>query len=360
MRLARTPWLGQALATAAVAVAGAVAAPATEPPAPRAPQRLSETGLYGPIGIRSVAPGVEAFVPQYPLWTDGARKSRWIQLPQGARIDVTDVDAWRFPTGTKLWKEFAWGERKVETRLIWKATDSGWVFATYVWNDEQTDAVLAPETGVPQVLEVAPGKRHSIPAIADCLTCHGLAPSPVLGFSALQLSDDRDPLAPHAEPLPKGAVTLRTLVGTDRLAPRRPELAQNPPRIRERDPVARAALGYLSANCGGCHNDRGPLARLGLVLLHDVTHDDDRAAPEPAHATTVDTAGRYVVPGLAPEDSRRVAPGAPDRSALLHRLRSRRPSSQMPPLGSVVADEQAIALVRSWIESLGPTRAAAH
>jgi hypothetical protein len=32
---------------------------------------------------------------------------------------------------------------------------------------------------------------------------------------------------------------------------------------------------------------------------------------------------------------------------------SRRPASQMPPLGTVVRDEQASELVRRWIESLG-------
>ncbi len=33
----------------------------------------------------------------------------------------------------------------------------------------------------------------------DCRACHEGAPVPVLGFGALQLSPDRDPLAPHAE-----------------------------------------------------------------------------------------------------------------------------------------------------------------
>ena len=45
----------------------------------------------------------------------------------------------------------------------------------------------------------APGARYTIPAQDDCRACHEGAPVPVLGFSALQLSPDRDPLAPHAE-----------------------------------------------------------------------------------------------------------------------------------------------------------------
>jgi mono/diheme cytochrome c family protein len=319
---------------------------------PAAPARLMETGLYDSTG--QLDPRNLPFVPQYPLWSDGAEKRRWVRLPPDARIDVTDFDAWRFPVGARFWKEFSWRGRKVETRMIWKATEDEWVFATYLWNEDQTDALLAPETGVPNVVETFRGKRHSIPAIEDCNACHRSAPAVVLGFNALQLSDDRDPLAPHAEPLVSNAVTMRTLVLKNRLSNLRPEFAARPSRIRERSPVARAALGYLSANCGGCHNDRGLLDRLGLVLLHDVTRDTSAAAnaPEPAIVTAVDKASRYVMPGADADNSRIVVPGEPERSTLLHRMKSRRPSSQMPPLGSAIPDEEAVQLVQRWIESL--------
>src|SRR5262245_15706298 len=149
-----------------------------------APPRLSETGLYGSDG--NVDPRNLSFVPQYPLWSDGAEKQRWIQLPEGSKIDVSDVDAWRFPAGTKLWKQFSWSGRKIETRMLWKVAGDEWIFATYLWNEDQKDAVLAPETGVPNVFEIARGKSHSIPGIEDCHACHQASPSTVLGFSALQ------------------------------------------------------------------------------------------------------------------------------------------------------------------------------
>ena len=44
-------------------------------------------------------------------------------------------------------------------------------------------------------------------------------------------------------------------------------------------------------------------------------------------------------------------PGAPDHSALLARMRSRRPSSQMPPLGTVVSDQEAIDALTLWIQT---------
>ena len=338
-----------ALVTIAIAAAALLVADGRAESAPGLPEWLSQTGLYDETG--EVDPRNAPFSPQYPLWSDGAGKSRWIYLPGGTRIDASDIDAWRFPPGTKLWKEFSWNGRKVETRMLWKPDDE-WLFATYVWNDDQTDARLAPESGIPDVVEVAPGKRHSIPSVADCHSCHLSSPAVVLGFTALQLSDDRDPLAPHAEPLPVGALTLSSLLASDRLEPQRWDLVSSPPRVRESSPVARAAIGYLSANCGGCHNDTGQLARVGLDLLHDAGAGAD--AREPVHATAVDAPGRYVVPGHSPESSRLVAPAAPERSAVLFRMQSRRPSSQMPPLGTVLPDREAIDLVRGWIEELEP------
>lgn len=346
-------WVRAALVAAGAVVALALGTGAGRAQdAPVAPGHLAETGLYAADG--AIDPANRLFSPQYPLWTDGAAKARWIQLPPGTTIDVSDADAWTFPVGTKLWKQFAWSGRNVETRFSWRASAERWVFATYVWNDAQDDAVLAPARGIADVVDVGARRRHTIPSAADCAACHGA--KPVLGFDALQLSDDRDPLAPHGEPPPPGAVTLATLVAEDLLTPRRPEWVRSPPRIRTADPLERAALGYLTGNCGGCHDARGPLARLGLVLRHDVAAAAD--AQEPALLTAVGVAGDFVVPGVAVEESRRVAPGAPEKSAIVARMRSRRPSSQMPPLGTVVQDELAIALVERWIAGLAPAASA--
>jgi hypothetical protein len=256
------------------------------------------------------------------------------------------VDLWRFPEGTKLWKEFSFGGRKVETRMLWK-TGGDWVFASYVWDEAQADARLAPADGIPGILEIAPGKRHSIPSLADCAACHRSSPATVLGFSALQLSDDRDPLAPHGEPLRADDLTLRSLLDADLLQPARPELAVHPPRVRESDPVARAAVGYLSGNCGGCHNGARPARSPG----HEPPprRVGERARPSPP-ASPGGRGGKLPRPRSWARDEPRVAPGAPERSALLYRMKSRRPSSQMPPLGTIVRDEEAVQLVQRWIE----------
>lgn len=320
----------------------------------QAPPLLSETGLYRQ-GTLQIDAGNRPYSPQYPLWSDGAGKSRWVHLPKGSTIDITNPEAWEFPVGTKFWKEFAFNGRKVETRFLWKASRQGWVFATYAWNEDETDARRAPEDGIANAYAFAPGASHSLPSVGDCRACHDGARTEILGFNTLQLSDDRDPRAPHAEPLQPGMITLRTLLAEGLAQPYREELVVNPPRIPG-DAVTRAALGYLSANCGHCHNREGSLASVGLFLKHSAaarTWQD-----EPAVQSTVDYPSTWQVPGAPEGTSRRVNPAVPDLSAVLRRIRSRNPSSQMPPLGTGVADREGIEALERWVNQLRSVRLA--
>jgi len=311
---------------------------------PGAPALLSETGLYEASRPGAIARGVRQFSPQYPLWTDGAKKARWIYLPPGTAIDTTVPGDWTFPVGTRFWKEFSFHGRKVETRFIWRATADRWIFATYAWNGEQSDAVLAPAGGVPGVAEVAAGRRHDIPGESDCRACHGTERPGPLGFNALQLSTDRDPNAIHGEPLTPEMITLATLASEGRLAPARPELVASPPRIHASSPRTRAVLGYLAANCGTCHNPAGETSFTGPSLKHSDLADGDAVV-----ARMLGYATAWQAPGQPEGTTRMVNKALPDASALLARMRSRRPSSQMPPLGTVLRDEKAIAAIETWI-----------
>jgi hypothetical protein len=270
-------------------------------------------------------------------------------LPAGSEINVSDLANWELPIGTKFWKEFAFNGKKVETRLLWRTSRTNWVFASYVWNAAQTDAELASESGIPNVAEIAGGKRHSIPSVTECRSCHDSNRTETLGFNALQLSTDRDPNAPHAETLAPDMITLKTLADEDLMTPRRPALVSNPPRVAADSPVTRAALGYLSTNCGSCHNSQGSIASLGLDLRYTVSERPSSMMCAAALATSVNKRGHWVVPE-AQEQSRVINPGHPESSALIRRMKSRRPISQMPPIGTVVADKQAVDLLTSWVQ----------
>lgn len=318
-----------------------------------APKLLSETGLYAAPG--KVDPANLAFSPQYPLWSDGAVKSRWLHLPKGGVIDGRNEDGWQFPVGTKVWKEFVFQGRKVETRLIWRTGAASWVFASYQWNEAQTDAVLVPASGLAEVAEIAKGLRHSIPSVADCQACHENSGTEVLGFSALQLSPDRDPKALHGEPLGPGMVTLKELVQRRLIQGVREDLLSRPPRIQAANPESRAILGYLSTNCGACHRGDAPIPELGLDFRHT---GDVKPEGEPGLLTTLGQQSLFTLPGQAPVDAVLIVPGAPEKGTVPFRMASRRPASQMPPLGTVIADEEAVARIQAWIASLKPNPAA--
>jgi hypothetical protein len=301
-----------------------------------APAALRETGLYGD-GLQ-VRPDNLPFAPQYPLWSDGADKRRWIHLPPGTAIDASGPQ-WIFPVGTRLWKEFRVAGRRIETRLIEREA-GGWRFSTYAWNAAGTDATLVPPEGA----EVASprGGVYKIPGEVDCRACHEGRATPVLGFSLLQLSPDRDPGAPHAGARDGAAgENLRTLAARGLLRELPARVLAQPPRVAAATPTARAALGYLHANCGHCHNQGGPLAGLEMTL-------DPNEGVAALIGSTVGRPSRFLPPG-ASGDAVRIAAGRPDLSVVVARMRARDPLVRMPPLGTTVVDDEGLALIERWI-----------
>lgn len=340
----------------AAAVLLSLLAACSEPAAPRPPtplepglpipERLSETGLFLTGTVGTVDPRNLAYVPQYPLWTDGASKQRWLRLPEGTRIDASDPDHWRFPIGTRLWKEFSFGTR-TETRYL-ELTARGPRYAAYVWTADGSDALLAPERGVRGMPVGTAGERHDVPGRADCAVCHQGRRDGVLGFNALQLSSARDPEALHGEAVPQGALDLEQLEQRDLIGDLPAAWRAEPPRIGARSGGARAALGYLYGNCGHCHNAEGPLAPLGLDLDQPAT----AASEERVRESSFGRESRYRPPG-APA-ALRITPGAPEQSSVAYRMRTAAPAARMPPLGTRRIDAEGVALIERWITGERP------
>jgi hypothetical protein len=169
-----------------------------------------------------------------------------------------------------------------------------------------------------------------------------------LGFSLLQLSPDRDPGALHSEPTPSPGVDLAYLVHAGLVVGLPEALLEQPPRIGAATPAERAVLGYFHGNCGHCHNANGKLQNIELFLRHV-----PGATAELAVASTVGRPVKKPAPGQSPDALLRIEPGHPERSALAQRMGSRWAALQMPPLGTELVDEEALDLVRQWIQNLG-------
>jgi hypothetical protein len=278
----------------------------------------------------SLAPGVFGYAPEFALWSDGADKRRFIALPEGERIDNQDAEAWRFPQGTKLWKEFSQGDRHLETRLLQKTGPGAadWAAAAYVWRADQSDAELAPY-GAVDVL----GSAHDVPASGECFACHDGQPSRILGFSAVQLAPRS-----YDAPLRLSAEASEALL-SDTLA------TLDIPGA----PTERAALGYLHANCSHCHNQSDG-ARASSKCFNpnqSLSFDLDFTLHPQDLGTVADTAAYRTALG---EVVKRRDPSA----SKVVQLMSRRGGGlgQMPPLGSERVDERGLTQIREWIRSL--------
>lgn len=295
---------------------------------------LSQTGLYANIANKTIAAGIREFAPRYELWSDGAVKRRWIYLPPGAQIDTTDMDEWRFPVGTKVWKEFAnddSGFIRLETRLIerWGPNVSDWWMGAFVWNPAESDATYLAD-GATDVR----GTQHDVPAANQCMSCHAGAADRLLGFSAVQLSYN-------------AAVNLTSLASDGVLSDPPPggTTYPVPGNTTESD-----ALGYLHANCGHCHSQEQNLAcyaTTGLDLRVRTT--DTSVTTTGAYVTAVDQPLTLFMGGGL---THRIVSGSPSSSGVRFRMNARGNAAQMPPQFTEVVDTAGIAIIDAWINAL--------
>lgn len=295
--------------------------PVDESAVAQLPKRLSLTGLYAAETTTAVAPDVRTFRPRFELWSDGASKRRFIWLPPGEQIDTRDMDAWQFPIGTKVWKEFSRAGTRVETRLL-QRLPGGWIGLAYLWQADGGDALAAPFGAIDAL-----GTAHNVPASNECDACHAGRRSHVLGFSAVQLAQ------PKAE-----GVNLDELVRLELLS----DVPESAPQVPGNE-TEQAALGYLHANCSHCHNTARP--KQAGSRCFDPENDLDFLLRADDAATVSQTSTYRTTAEV-------IEPGNPDDSTLLELVSQRSRFKQMPPLASEVVDDAAVALLRRWIEEM--------
>jgi hypothetical protein len=297
-----------------------------EPPTAEPPNELACTGLYADFDTKEVAKTARLYAPAVTFWSDGYEKSRWIELPDGQPIDTTDMDDWKFPVGTKVWKEFRFHDQKIETRLLWKVSDGNWAKASYVWSDDGSTATR----GEGMSLTIA-GAPYRVPGLVDCDDCHKGRKDTLLGFEAISLG----------QPAANG-VTLAMLAQENRLAPAPSKTALTI------DPGA----ATLHVNCGvSCHNSEpaanGHKSTLRLRIGFDEASSKPMASWQMLTTTVNVPATLPVWSGLV-----RIAPGAPDKSALLSSMKMLG-TAQMPP-NTTMLDFNGAAAVETFVRGLPP------
>ncbi|MCO4769548.1 MAG: hypothetical protein KDA24_05910 [Deltaproteobacteria bacterium] len=287
------------------------------------PQSLSQTGLYGDIANDVVVDAAILFEPEFPLWTDGATKRRWLVLPESGQVDTTNPDEWVFPVGTKFFKEFTRDSTRLETRLNTRTAD-GWTGVAYIWNESGDDAVRQLD-----VAEDVKGTTHDVPSAVQCLACHGGRGNFSLGFSATQL-------APETRSDLYDAGFLSDRVDAE----------------LQLEPIARAGLGTLHGNCAHCHNSRRDEQPQATSCYAPPVNDDDDPID---FSLPPDLASVEEAPAVR---TARWQLGELDDSALLDRISTRNLSladdASMPPLGTEVVDDRMVETIEAFIATLPP------
>ncbi len=314
------------------------------------PALLSQTGAFADLASLTPANGVLPYTVNVPFWSDGATKSRWIAVPGNARIGFYPTGEWSFPAGTVFIKNFELGTDdtnpaaviRLETRLIVRDANGGVYGVTYKWRADNSDAdLLTGSLSEDVTIATAGGTRTQTwhyPSGQDCLACHTTNANYILGVKTRQLNgfftypstgvaDNQLRALNHAG--------MFTPALNEADIPTYPGLV---PASNTSSSLEARVRSYLDANCAQCHRPSGvaeaywdarfdtPLANQGII-------------------------GGPLVSGFGVPNASVLTPGSLTTSMLYLRTNITG-THQMPPVARNTVDQQNVALLVSYIESL--------
>ncbi|WP_254511271.1 PQQ-dependent sugar dehydrogenase [Anatilimnocola floriformis] len=313
------------------------------------PTKLSETGLFADVKNDMPATGVIPYEINAEPWADGTTAKRFVALPGGAQLttyEKTDVQVglikgeFQFPTDGVLAKtiylETEKGKpssrRRVETQVLHYDVDT-WKAYNYIWNDEQTDATLAPDVSSDRAFSIKDaqaegGQRQQTwhhASRTECILCHTTRAASIHGFRYPQLKN------------------LSSLTSLEIFAEPPPEKIDTYPAIDDQSKTLdQRARAYLHINCAHCHR-RGGGGSASFDVQYEIPFDKTRLVTRP-------TQGTFNLPA-----AHVVTPGDPYRSVLYYRM-AKLGHGRMPQFGSQVVDTVGLKLIHDWIASLPPEK----
>jgi putative heme-binding domain-containing protein len=289
------------------------------------PRALSATGLFNATPAQTPATGVLPYDIKAPAWMDGATAERWLAIPGTETVRLYNkASEWPkesiWPKDSVLAKTLSLGKRKLETQVL-HYDGLSWNGYSYVWNEAQTDAALAPPEGAE--IDLGAGRRWKVLSRAVCLTCHNGWTGNSLTINPTQLEPARIQKLQDWKILPSKIAAAKPLV--------------NP--LDEKAPLDDRARSYLSVNCSTCHRFGGGGAAK-IILPHETPIAETNVVGVRPSLGMFDLTDPYIVAG-----------GEPSRSALLFRM-AKLGQGRMPHIGSEAVDEDGVRLIARWIASL--------
>ncbi len=321
------------------------------------PRWLSQTGIFRDVQAQIANFGVREFTINQPQWQDGAVGKHFLALPNQEKVTVFNQpqpvgavamfnSRLHYPGGTVLAKTLsvpknsdageAKSSHKIETQLM-HFDGRLWHGYSYVWNEDQTDAELAPAAGMDLTLPGPNRQRWRVHGRTECMQCHNPWPETTLAFTPEQLHQpDKGAASEWLTLVREGFVeTLdpqRNVIEPDKCVRRALSASSS-------DPIDLRARSYLHANCAHCHqNGAGAAIALSLKI-----NDDEKGLK------LIDIAPLKGTLGL--KDGKLIAPGDHLSSVLLFRMASSS-TGRMPHIGSREVDFGAVTLISEWINGM--------
>ena len=314
--------------------------------------KLSDYGFFKePISEQSPISDVIPYTIASELFSDYAEKLRFIKVPKNRSISHNEDLSFNYPEGTFLIKTFyyqsdlrdAYSDRRlIETRLL-KKTGSEWLAIPYVWNNEQTDAVLALAGDRKDVSWIhSDGKPisilYSVPNLNQCKSCH-------------VYNNIQQPIGPKVRNLNLDLIydnistnQLDKWVSLGILEP-----FDNDPLPRTVDymdvhdgNLDERARAWLDINCAHCHRRGGPAETSGLYLELEETDPTALGILKPP-----------VAAGRGSGDLKyNIVPGHAEQSIMDFRIRSLDPGVMMPELNRKLVHKEGVEIIQAWINSM--------
>ena len=314
--------------------------------------KLSEYQFFeGEMKFQTPKERVLPYLPVSELFTDYAKKKRFVYLPQNGQATVNEhFETIELPTGSVLIKTFYYenvlpeNETKIiETRLMIRK-ENGWIFAHYIWNDAQTEAYLDMNGSQKNISwtneqNVVQNINYQIPNEAQCLLCHAGMDQNAhpIGIKPQNLNFDYDYESGTKNQLEKW-VEMGFINNANFNIP----VDETPVNYHdETKSLGERARSYLDINCAHCHRENGTSSQFVMRFSYHLTD-------EPANLGMCIPAS-HEVDGFV---GRIITPGYPQNSMIINRISTNDFFYRMPSVGRTIVHEEGRQLLEDWISSL--------
>jgi uncharacterized repeat protein (TIGR03806 family) len=290
---------------------------------------------------------VEKVIPYEPasaLFTDYAHKKRFIWLPAGTQASyVSDHDVLNLPVGAALIKTFYYDDvqpagdtRIIETRIMIRKS-SGWIFANYVWNSEQTEAYFDSNGSYTAISwlqnGIAKSTSYRIPNATECLTCHKINDQPIpIGIKPQNLNIDYtydDGTQNQLQKLIAVGYLQNTLPGN---------IVSTVNYMDQTKTIDQRFRSYVDINCAHCHSEGKHCDYRPMRLAFSETSNAINLGLCVEPEEFINSSLAYII-----------KPSDKNRSMMYYRLGSTLPNERMPLLGRTIVHEEGLQLLEDWI-----------